>query len=320
MINEPHLTKQYKLTAVVAPEQAGKRLDQALALLFPEHSRSRLKKWIDKAEVKVNGKSLRPRDFVVVDDVVVIDAVETVVNEWTAEARPLDVVFEDEHLLIINKSANWVTHPAVGNWTGTVVNALLHHCKALEQIPRAGVVHRLDKDTTGLLMVAKSLEAQTVLVKQLQKRSVKRTYEAVVCGVILSGNTINASIGRHPQERTKMAVVDSGKTAITHYRVLKKFLAHTHLKIDLETGRTHQIRVHMGHIHHPVVGDKVYGGRLRLPPNSSESLRHALQTFPRQALHAKALALTHPISGEPLSFEVGLPPDMEGLLTALEQG
>ena len=312
--------RQYKLTAVVSRDAAGKRLDQALALLFPEHSRSRLKKWIEQEAVRVNGVFRRPRDFVEEQDAITIDAVENVVSEWEAEALPLEIVFEDEHLLVINKSANWVTHPAVGNWTGTVVNALLHHCKALSQIPRAGIVHRLDKDTTGLLIVAKTLEAQTKLVQQLQARLVKRTYEAIVCGILLAGNTINAPIGRHPQERTKMAVLESGKTAITHYRVLKKFVAHTHLKVDLETGRTHQIRVHLAHIHHPIVGDKVYGGRLRLPPNSSETLRHLLQTFPRQALHAKALALTHPISGEELQWEVPLPEDIENLLKALEQG
>jgi 23S rRNA pseudouridine1911/1915/1917 synthase len=317
MINQ---TKQYTLAATVTDEQAGKRFDQALAILFPEHSRSRLKKWIDKNQVMVNGGFRRPRDRVEIGDVVSIDAEEAIVADWGAEALPLEIVHEDDDILVINKSANWVTHPGAGNWSGTVVNALLHYCPALENIPRAGIVHRLDKDTTGILIVAKTLEAQTQLVQQLQSRSVKRSYEAVVCGMVLSGGTIDAPIGRHPQERTKMAVVESGKTAVTHYRVLKKFMAHTHLKVELETGRTHQIRVHLSHIHYPIVGDKVYGGRLRLPPNSTEALRQMLQTFPRQALHAKALALTHPISGTAVGWEVPIPADMQALLAALEKG
>jgi len=317
MINQ---TKQYTLTATVTDEQAGKRFDQALAILFPEHSRSRLKKWIDRNQVTVNDGFRRPRDRVEIGDVVSINAEETIVADWGAEALPLEIIYEDDHILVINKSANWVTHPGAGNWSGTVVNALLHYYPALENIPRAGIVHRLDKDTTGILIVAKTLEAQTKLVQQLQSRTVKRSYEAVVCGVVLSGSTIDAPIGRHPQERVKMAVVESGKTAITHYRVLKKFMAHTHLKVELETGRTHQIRVHLSHIHYPIVGDKVYGGRLRLPPNSTESLRQMLQNFPRQALHAKALALTHPISGEEVSWEVPIPADIQALLAALEKG
>jgi len=218
---------------------------------------------------------------------------------------------------VLNKPANLVVHPAVGNRAGTLVNALLHYLPSLNQIPRAGVVHRLDKDTSGLLVVAKTLEAQHNLVSQLQARTVKRIYETVVHGVILSGSTVNAPIGRHSRDRTKMWVHDEGKSAITHYRLIEKFKAHTHLKVQLETGRTHQIRVHMAYLNHPVVGDKTYGGRLRVPPKASETLLATLRNFPRQALHAKNLGLVHPTTGKDMQWEVPLPEDMVQLLKVL---
>lgn len=311
------LTEHIKLSAAISPELAGKRLDQALALLFPEHSRSRLKEWIDNEEITVNGVFKRPRTRVVEGDQIIVDATIAVLSDWVGEPIALDIVYEDEDLLVINKPANLVVHPAVGNWVGTLVNALLHHCSALNQVPRAGVVHRLDKDTTGLMVVAKTLAAQTSLVNQLQARTVKRIYEAVVYGLILSGNTIKAPIGRHPHDRLRMAVLESGKTAITHYRVIEKFKAHTHLRVQLETGRTHQIRVHLAHVQHPIIGDKVYGGRLRLPPQASVELQTCLREFPRQALHARSLSLIHPVTSREMQWEVPLPEDMQHLLSVL---
>jgi len=311
------LTEHIRLSAPISTELAGKRLDQALALLFPAHSRSRLKDWVDSEKVTVNGVFKRPRTKVVEGDQIEVDAAIEVLSDWVGEPIALDIVYEDTHLLVINKPANLVVHPAVGNWVGTLVNALLHHCPALSQIPRAGVVHRLDKDTTGLMVVAKTLVAQTSLVNQLQARTVKRIYEAVVYGLILSGNTIKEPIGRHPHDRIRMAVLESGKTAVTHYRVIERFKSHTHLRVQLETGRTHQIRVHLAHIHHPIIGDKIYGGRLRLPPKSSVELQTCLKNFPRQALHARSLSLLHPETGVDMHWEVSLPADIQQLLSTL---
>lgn len=311
------LREHIKLSAEISAELAGKRLDQALALVFPAHSRSRLKEWVEQEKVTVNGVFSRPRTKVLEGDRIEIDAEIEVVSDWVGEPIALDIVYEDEHLLVINKPANLVVHPAVGNWQGTLVNALLHHCPTLSQIPRAGVVHRLDKDTTGLMVVAKTLVAQTSLVNQLQARTVKRIYEAVVYGVILSGSTIKEPIGRHPHDRIRMSVLESGKPAVTHYRVIERFKSHTHLRVQLETGRTHQIRVHLAHIHHPIIGDKIYGGRLRLPPKASIELQNCLKEFPRQALHAKSLTLIHPETGVEMQWEVALPEDMQQLLLAL---
>lgn len=311
------LREHIKLSAEISAELAGKRLDQALALVFPAHSRSRLKEWVEQEKVTVNGVFSRPRTKVLEGDRIEIDAEIEVVSDWVGEPIFLDIVYEDEHLLVINKPANLVVHPAVGNWQGTLVNALLHHCPTLSQIPRAGVVHRLDKDTTGLMVVAKTLVAQTSLVNQLQARTVKRIYEAVVYGVILSGSTIKEPIGRHPHDRIRMSVLESGKPAVTHYRVIERFKSHTHLRVQLETGRTHQIRVHLAHIHHPIIGDKIYGGRLRLPPKASEALQTCLKDFPRQALHAKSLSFLHPETGEEMGWEVQLPADMVNLLSVL---
>ncbi len=312
--------QEFHLKASISLEHAGKRLDQALALSFPEHSRSRLKEWIDRGWVKLDGQALRPKDKVQGGEAIEIDAVIHNVADWTGEALPLTKVYEDPYLLIINKPAGLVVHPAVGNRAGTLVNALLYALPELDKIPRAGIVHRLDKDTTGLMVIAKTLETHTKLVEMLQLRKVERIYEAVVCGKLLSGATIDAAIGRHPQDRKRMCVLDSGKSAITHYRVREKFENHTYLELRLETGRTHQIRVHMNYIHHPVVGDKTYGGRLRLPPNASKALLDCLQNFPRQALHAKRLSFTHPMTGEPFAWEVPLPEDMQMLLEVLRVG
>jgi len=241
-------------------------------------------------------------------------------GDWQAEDIPLDIVFEDDTILVINKSANFVVHPAAGNYSGTVLNALLYHCPSLISVPRAGIVHRLDKDTTGLMVVAKTLQAHTNLVAQLQARSVRREYEAVVTGVVIAGGTVDQPVGRHAKQRTKMAVISDGKEARTHYKVIDRFDGHSHLRLKLETGRTHQIRVHMAHVRHPIVGDDVYAGRLRLHKGASAELQDCIKAFGRQALHAKELELVHPSTGELVGWDSELPEDMLNLLEALAGG
>lgn len=308
-------------TAFVAPELAGLRLDQALPRLFPRYSRSQLKGWLDQGLVQVNERQWRGKDKVSGGEKVSIQALERQAVDWLPEPLPLTKVFEDEHILILNKPKNQVVHPGAGNAKGTMVNAILHDYPHLAQLPRGGIVHRLDKDTTGIMVVAKSLEAHHGLTQALQMRTIKRLYEAVVWGVPVSGATINLPLGRHPVDRKKRAVLDSnkGKAAITHYRVQSKFRQHALLEVQLETGRTHQIRVHLAHIHYPIVGDKTYGGRLRFPAKASAALQETLRTFPRQALHAKQLTLQHPVSGETMTWTVPRPFDMEQLIEALRQ-
>ncbi|MDX5334535.1 MAG: 23S rRNA pseudouridine(1911/1915/1917) synthase RluD [Marinobacter sp.] len=304
---------------IVPPQLSDKRLDQAAAELMPEHSRSRLQSWIKSGALTVNGAVRKPRDKVMLDDVLDLDAEPEVLVTWEAEPISLDIVYEDEHLLVINKPAGLVVHPAAGHADGTLVNALLNHAPEVENLPRAGIVHRLDKDTSGIMVVARSLIAHTSLVDQLQTRTMGREYEAVVVGSLTGGATVDAPIGRHPQDRKRMAVVSSGKPAVTHYRLLERFAAHTHIQCKLESGRTHQIRVHMTHVRHPLVGDPAYGGRLRLPKGTTEELRQALAAFNRQALHARRLTLEHPETGETLSWEVPLPEDMVQLIEALRK-
>lgn len=306
-------------SAIVPPELAGARLDQALAQLFPEFSRSRLQHWIRAGEVAVDGKVLRPRDKLLGGERVELSGSLDEGGEVEAQAIGLDVVHEDESILVINKPEGLVVHPGAGNPEGTVQNALLHHAPALAAVPRAGIVHRLDKDTTGLMVVAKTLEAHKALVDQLQARTVKREYLALVNGTFSAGGKVDQPIGRHPRDRTRMAVLDGAREAVTHYRVAERFQAHTLLRVSLETGRTHQIRVHMQHIGHPLVGDPVYGGRLLLPKGATDSVREALRGFRRQALHATRLGLDHPRSGEPMSWEVPAPADMAGLLDLLRR-
>lgn len=310
-------TQIQRLSAVVPPEAAGRRLDQVLAAVFPDFSRTRLQQWLRTGAVAVDGKLLRARDPVWGGEHITVDAVIDVESPWQGEAIPLEIVHEDQWMLVINKSPGQVVHPGAGNRAGTLVNALLHYAPELAHVPRAGVVHRLDKDTSGLLVVARTLPAQKHLVEQLQARQVKREYAAIVVGVMTAGGSIDAPIGRHPVERTRMAVVSGGRAAISHYRVVERFRAHSHIKVRLETGRTHQIRVHMAHLHHPLVGDPTYGGRLRLPPDCSDGLKTVLRGFKRQALHAAALGLIHPGSGEVMNWEIPLPEDMQQLLEAL---
>lgn len=297
----------------------GQRLDQIAAQLFPEHSRSRLAGWIKDGRLTVDGAAARPRDIVHSGAQLVLEAEQEAQGEWVAQDIELDIVHEDEHILVIDKPAGLVVHPAAGHQDGTLLNALLYHVPGIANVPRAGIVHRLDKDTTGLMVVAKTLEAHTKLVAQLQARSVSRIYEAIVIGVITSGGTIDAPIGRHGVQRQKMAVVDAGKVAVSHYRVLERFRAHTHTRVKLETGRTHQIRVHMSHIGYPLVGDPVYGGRFKIPPVASQTLVQTLREFPRQALHARFLELDHPATGVRMKWESPLPEDFLWLLSLLRQ-
>jgi len=298
-------------------EMAGYRLDRALAELFPEYSRSRLQTWIKQGRVRVDEEQLRSKDSVKGGEVIELHAEADVVTTLEAEELPLNIVFEDSDLLIINKPAGLVVHPAAGHWSGTLQNGLLFHAPLLSTIPRSGIVHRIDKDTSGLLMVAKSLTAHAHLVNQLQSRSVQREYLAITQGRMTSGGIVDEPIGRHPVNRKRQAVVDSGKVAITHFRVLTRYHQHTLIGVKLETGRTHQIRVHMAHIHYPLLGDPVYGGRFRLPKDCDAELAIQLQGFKRQALHAAKLGLIHPRTGEYCEWRADLPMDMDKLAKAL---
>ncbi len=308
-----------ELTAEVPSDLGGQRLDQVAAQLFAEHSRSRLSGWIKEGNLTVDGQVLRPRDVVHGGAMLVLSAEQEAQGEWIAQDIELNIVYEDEQILVIDKPAGLVVHPAAGHADGTLLNALLHHVPDIVNVPRAGIVHRLDKDTTGLMVVAKTIEAQTRLVDQLQKRTVSRIYECIVIGVITSGGKINAPIGRSSSQRQRMAVTDGGKPAVSHYRVLERFRSHTHSRVKLETGRTHQIRVHMSHIGFPLVGDPVYAGRFRIPPAASQTMVQSLKEFPRQALHARFLELDHPITGERMKWQSPLPDDFVWLLTLLRQ-
>jgi len=307
------------MIAEIPAELDGKRLDQALAVLFQEFSRSRLQQWIREGQVRVDARVLRPKDKVFAGQQVSLQAELSPEGDWEAQAIPLDIVYEDPQLLVIHKPAGLVVHPAAGNASGTMLNALLHHAPQLENLPRAGIIHRLDKDTSGLLVVAKDLASHKTLVEQLQAREFTREYLAVVVGVMTSGGTVDAPIGRHPVQRKRMAVVERGKPAITHYRVEERFRAHSLVRVKLETGRTHQIRVHMAYVHYPLVGDPVYGGRLKLPRACTPALAEALRQFRRQALHAVRLGVVHPLTGEYLEWEAPLPADMQGLLAVLRE-
>ncbi len=304
-------------TALVPDALHGRRVDQALAALFPDYSRSRLQRWLRDGNVRIDGGILRAKDKVKSGARIVLDAPVEIETVDRPQAIPLSVVFEDSHIVVIEKPVGMVVHPAAGNPVGTLLNALLHRYPDIAQVPRAGIVHRLDKDTSGLLVVARTLEAQTHLVAQLQARSVTREYDAVVLGDVISGGTVDAAMGRHPTERKRMAVRVDGREAVTHFRVVEKFRAHTHVRVALETGRTHQIRVHLAHIHFPIVGDKTYGGRVRVPRQATPELAQMLREFPRQALHASRLALIHPQTGKRVQWRVPLPDDMRALVETL---
>lgn len=312
------MTQLISQALIIPIEFHGQRLDAAVSKLLPQYSRNQIKQWILNGNLLHNHQTAKPKDIVNENDVIAIDAALEIRRHDEAEALPLEIIFEDEHLLVINKPAGLVVHPGAGNQTSTLLNALLHHDKNLELLPRAGIVHRLDKETTGLLIIAKTLETHTYLIDQMQERNIKRTYEAIIHGECTGGGSIDAPIDRHPKHRTRMAVVHNGKFAVTHYRLIERFREHTHVKVILETGRTHQIRVHMEHIRRPIVGDPVYGGRFRLPPKATEDLINALRGFKRQALHAAELTLQHPVTRQELTWKAPLPQDMQDLLISLK--
>lgn len=302
---------------IVPPEFAGQRLDQVLAELLSEYSRTRIKTWIESGEVKVDGAVMRPKDRVVGSERIEVDATIEADQGVTAEAIAVDVVHQDRDVFVINKPPGLVVHPGAGNRAGTLQNALLHLDPKLNEVPRAGIVHRLDKDTSGLLVVARTLRAHTALVEALEAREIEREYEAVCVGVMTAGGTVDAPITRHPIDRVRMAIRQDGRDAVTHYRVIQRYRAYTHVRLKLQTGRTHQIRVHMAHIKYPLVGDRVYGGRLLLPKGASTELIEMLRGFHRQALHATRLAFAHPVSGKPIACEAPLPADLRELLAVL---
>ena len=305
--------------ARVPESAAGRRFDAVLAELFPEFSRSRLAEWIRAGDALLDGRQARPRDPVRGGERVRLVARTGIETDALAQDIPLDVLYEDDALLVIDKPAGLVVHPGAGNADGTLVNALLHRDPALAALPRAGIVHRLDKDTSGTMVVARTLQAQAALVEQLSAREVHRQYLAVVTGALVSGGTADAPIDRHPRDRLKMAVREDGRDAVTHYRLRERFRAHTALECRLETGRTHQIRVHMAHLKHPIVGDPVYGGPLKLPKGATDELVAALRGFRRQALHAETLEFLHPASGEAIRCSAPVPDDLRALLAALRE-
>ena len=301
----------------VPDAMAGLRLDQALARMFPDHSRTRLAEWLKCGSVLVDGESRRPRDRVDGGESIELRPLAEPVVTSRPEAIELDVAWEDQSLLVVNKPAGLVVHPGAGNPAGTLMNGLLHHAPDLAALPRAGIIHRLDKDTTGLMLVAKTLTAHTMLTRALAERDISRHYLAICRGVLTGGGTISAPVGRHPTDRTRMTVTDRGRPAVTHFTVIERFRAHTYREAWLDTGRTHQIRVHFAHRRNPLLGDPVYGGRLALPAGASAELADALRAFRRQALHAVRLAFRHPVSGDQLSVEAPLPADLDAMLKTL---
>ncbi len=301
----------------VPDELAGLRLDQALAKMFPDFSRSRLKSWLVGGAVLVDGESRRPKDRVDGGEQIELNIVAEVAVRSAPEPISLDVVFEDDDLLVINKQAGLVVHPGAGNPTGTLMNGLLHHSPALAELPRAGIIHRLDKDTTGLMMIGKTLPAHTALTRALAEREVSRHYVAVCRGVLTGGGKIDEPIGRHPVDRTRMTIRQDGRPAVTHFTVRERFRAHSFVDVKLDTGRTHQIRVHFAHRRHALLGDGVYGGRMGLPAGATAALIDELRGFKRQALHAAQLKLLHPVSGDELVLDAAVPEDFSHLLDVL---
>ncbi|ELB2174989.1 23S rRNA pseudouridine(1911/1915/1917) synthase RluD [Vibrio parahaemolyticus] len=314
------MAQQIVLTNTVKDSQLGQRLDQAIAELFADFSRSRLKEWLLDGKVQVNGEVVtKPRTKVMGGEEITLQAELEDEERWEAQDIPLDIVYEDDDIIVINKPRDFVVHPGAGTPDGTVLNALLHHYPDIAEVPRAGIVHRLDKDTTGLMVVAKTVPAQTRLVRALQKRNITREYEAIAIGRMTAGGKVDQPIGRHSTKRTLMAVAPLGKPAVTHYRVAEHFREHTRIRLRLETGRTHQIRVHMSYLQHPLLGDTAYGGRARIPTGASQELTDMIRGFDRQALHAVMLRFEHPITGEELEFHALVPDDMVAMTEALRK-
>lgn len=313
------MTQQITLQTEVTSDLLGARLDQALAQLFPDYSRSRIKVWIENEQVSVNGKIVnKAREKVFGGELIEIQAEVEEEVRFEPQDIPLNIVYEDDDILVINKPVDLVVHPGAGNPDGTVLNALLHHYPQIAEVPRAGIVHRLDKDTTGLMVIAKTIPAQTHLVTALQKREITREYEAVASGIMTQGGKVDEPMARHPTKRTAMAVHPMGKPAVTHYRIMERFRNYTRLRLRLETGRTHQIRVHMAHIAHPLLGDQLYGGRPRPPKGATPEFLDVLRNFKRQALHAAMLRLHHPITNELMEWHAPLPDDFVELIHALK--
>ncbi|MEE4186643.1 MAG: 23S rRNA pseudouridine(1911/1915/1917) synthase RluD [Gammaproteobacteria bacterium] len=308
------------LSAEVTAEQDGKRFDQVLAEMFPDYSRARLQGWIRDGRARLDGVQVLPRLRVKAGQQARVTPQHQPVIESRSQALPLAVLYEDADVIVINKPAGLVVHPGAGNPDGTLLNGLLHHAPELSQLPRAGILHRLDKDTSGLLLIARSLRAHTRLTRDLEQREIRREYRAVCNDRLTAGGCVNAPVGRHRVQRTRMAVTSAGRLAVTHYRVLQRFAAHTFIAVRLETGRTHQIRVHMLHEGHPLVGDPVYGGRLKIPKGAAPELAEQLRSFKRQALHASDLGFRHPDSGAEMQFHAPLPADLTALLQALNTG
>lgn len=315
-----------QVSFTVSDDMAGKRVDQVLAHYLSDYSRSRLQQWLKAGYVLMDGNIPKTKEKVAGGEVIEVRLAQALEDakpkeNWQAQPIALDIIYEDDALLLVNKPVGLVVHPGAGNLDGTMVNALVHHEPALANMPRAGVIHRIDKDTSGILVVAKTLATHNALTQMLQAREFTREYQAIVMGVMTGGGSVDAPIGRHQTHRTKMAVLPHSKTAkeaITHYRIGKRYRSHTLVNVKLETGRTHQIRVHLAHINYPIIGDAVYGGRLRIPPHSTDVFLDSLRAFRRQALHAKLLGFVHPISHEYMEWEAELPEDMQQLIKALE--
>ena len=305
------------ITILIPDRMIGSRIDIALSEMLPNFSRSKISALIKSKHILLNEKSFKPKDKILGNEIVTFEKNQEVITNWIPEKIPLDIIFEDSQIIVINKPFGLVTHPGAGNWSGTLANALLYYDPELSKLDRAGIVHRLDKNTSGLMVIAKNPVSQKHLVAQLQSHSIQREYSAIVYGNMISGGTVNEPMGRDPKDRIKQAVRSNGKDAVTHYRVINRFAHHTHVKAILETGRTHQIRVHLSHIGYPLIGDSIYGGRLRFPKKASEELKDALKSFSRQALHSKKLSLIHPETGNSMTWKIELPDDMKVLLDTL---
>lgn len=321
MVENNKQFKRIQQNIIVPDSLSGTRLDQILSQLLPEYSRSILQKWLKEGNILIDNQQLKPKQKLLGGEEIQIDVTILPINSnWQPQEMPLDIVFEDDDILVINKPYGLVVHPGAGNIDQTLSNALLAHSENFSQVPRAGIVHRLDKDTSGLMVCAKSLEAHNSLVQQLQERTVKREYEAIACGLIAAGETIKTNIGRHPHNRLKMAVIkEGGKPAITHFNVVERYRAHSRIRCQLETGRTHQIRVHLQHKNYPLLGDPLYNPRLQLPKGICNDLSDALKDFKRQALHAYHLSFIHPISKKQVSFKQKPPEDVLNLIELLRK-